>query len=248
MRVLVTNDDGIDSPGLFALARAARSLGWEVLVAAPSTEASGTGTSFASSVGRAPIPLERRSVDGFEAIALPGHPSLIAFIGCLGGFGFKPDLVLSGVNLGANTSVGILHSGTVGAALTAGVRGVSSLAVSLDVEWDGTEPLWDTATEVTRAVLPTLVEMPAGSVLSLNVPNASTVRGIEWASIAPVSPYQVRVEVSEDSVRLRGGLTGLEPVPGTEVAWLADGYAALTPLHSVGALPTSDLPSPAWPA
>ncbi|KJK51797.1 hypothetical protein UK23_05670 [Lentzea aerocolonigenes] len=248
MRVLVTNDDGIDSPGLYALARAAASVDWEVLVAAPSTEASGTGTSFASTAGRAPIPLDRRSVEGFEAIAVPAHPSLISFIACLGGFGFKPDLVLSGVNLGANTSTGILHSGTIGAALTAGVRGVSALAVSLDVEWDGPKPLWDTATEVAAAVLPTLVEMPAGSVLSLNVPNAPTVRGIEWASIAPVSPYQVRVEADGDSVRLRGGLTDLEPVPGTEVAWLASGHAALTALHSVGALPTSDLPSPAWPA
>lgn len=248
MRVLVTNDDGIDSPGLFALARAASALGWEVLVAAPSTEASGTGTSLASTAGRSRIRFERRQVDGFEALAVPAHPGLISFIACHGGFGFKPDLVLSGVNLGANTSTGILHSGTVGAALTAGVRGVSALAVSLDVEWNGPTPLWDTATEVARAVLPMLAEMPAATVLNLNVPNTATVRGVEWAGIAPASPYQVRVETDGDELRLRGGLTGLEPVPGTEVAYLAEGFAALTPLHSVGALPTAGLPSPAWPA
>ncbi|SFR22495.1 5'-nucleotidase [Lentzea waywayandensis] len=248
MRVLVTNDDGIDSPGLYALARAASSLGWEVLVAAPSTEASGTGTSLASASGRSRIPLERRQVDGFEAFAVPGHPALISFIACQGGFGERPDLVLSGVNLGANTSTGILHSGTVGAALAASARGVSALAVSLDVEWDGSAPLWDTATDVARAVLPMLAEMPAATVLNLNVPNAATVRGIEWADIAPSSPYQVHFESNGDELKLRAVKTDLEPVPGTEIAFLADGYAALTPLRSVAAASTSGLPSPAWPA
>ncbi|MEU0880269.1 5'/3'-nucleotidase SurE [Lentzea sp. NPDC005914] len=246
MRVLVTNDDGIDSPGLFALARAASSLDWEVLVAAPSTEASGTGTSLASTSGRSRIQFERRQAEGFEALAVPAHPGLISFVACHGGFGFKPDLVLSGVNLGANVSTGILHSGTVGAALTAGVRGVSALAVSLDVDWDGSEPLWDTATQVTQAVLPMLAAMPAATVLSLNVPNAATVRGIEWASIAPSSPYQVQIEASGDELKLSAVRTGLEPVPGTEVAFLASGYATLTALNSVSAV-TSGLPSPAWP-
>jgi len=248
MRVLVTNDDGIDSPGLYALARAASSLGWEVLVAAPAEEASGTGTSVASHSGRGRIAIERRQAEGFEALAVAGHPALISFVACQGGFGEVPDLVLSGVNLGANTSTGILHSGTVGAALAAGVRGVSAMAVSLDVAWDGTTPLWDTATDVARAVLPMLAEMPAATVLNLNVPNTTTVRGIEWASIAPSSPYEVRFEMNGDELKVRGARTGLEPVPGTEVAFLADGYAALTPLLSVTAGPAEGLLSPAWPA
>lgn len=247
MRVVVTNDDGIDSPGLYALARAAAALDWEVLVAAPSTEASGTGTSLASNSGRSRIQLDRRKVEGFEALAVPSHPGLISAIACLGGFGFVPDLILSGVNLGANVSTEILHSGTVGAALTAGVRGVSALAVSLDVEWNGSAPLWDTATDVARAVLPMLAEMPAATVLNLNVPNAATVRGIEWAEIAPSSPYQVQVSADGDELKLSATRTGLDPVPGTEVAFLADGYATLTPLRSVGAEPISGLPSPAWP-
>lgn len=246
MRALITNDDGIDSPGLLALARAAAGLGWEVLIAAPSTEASGTGTSMASTEGRSRIRLERRELDGFEAFAVPAHPGLISFLACYEGFGERPDVVLSGVNFGANTGNGILHSGTVGAALTAGLRGVSALAVSLDVGWKGPEPLWHKATEVTTAVLPTLLEMPAGTVLNLNVPNGD-VRGLEWADIAPESPIQVRVERVDDlELKLSAFASGLEPVPGTEVALLARGCATLTPLTSVQRA-TADLPSLAWP-
>jgi len=247
VRALITNDDGIDSPGLIALARAAVSLGWEVLVAAPSTEASGTGTSLASSSGRSRIQVERRVVEGFEALAVPAHPGLISFIACRGGFGAKPDLVLSGVNLGANVSTGILHSGTVGAALTAGARGVSALAVSLDVAWDGSDPLWNKATEVAALVLPMLMEMPAATVLNLNVPNIASVRGLEWADIAPASPFQVEVETVGDELKLRAVASGLKPVPGTEVALLADGYATLTPLCSVRRDTSAVLPSLAWP-
>ncbi|MFI6097941.1 5'/3'-nucleotidase SurE [Lentzea sp. NPDC051213] len=246
MRALVTNDDGIDSPGLVALARAAVAVGWEVLIAAPSTEASGTGTSLASTAGRGPIRLERRELDGFEGFAVPAHPGLISFLACHGGFGERPDVVLSGVNLGANVGTGILHSGTVGAALTAGVRGVSALAVSLDVKWNGAAPLWDKATEVAAVVLPTLAEMPASTVLNLNVPNGA-VNGLEWADIAAVSPIQVRVErIDELELKLSAFDAGVELVEGTEVALLARGCATLTPLRSVGRA-TSDLPSPVWP-
>ncbi|MFS8102330.1 5'/3'-nucleotidase SurE [Lentzea alba] len=250
MRALITNDDGIDSPGLLALARAAAGLGWEVLIAAPSTEASGTGTSLASTEGRSRIRLERRDLDGFEAYAVPAHPGLISFLACHEGFGARPDVVLSGVNYGANTGNGILHSGTVGAALTAGVRGVSALAVSLDIGWNGSEPLseplWVKATEVTRVVLPTLLEMPTGTVLNLNVPNGE-VRGLEWADIAPASPIQVRVERVDDlELKLSAFDSGLEAVPGTEVALLARGFATLTPLSSVERA-TPELPSLAWP-
>lgn len=246
MRVLVTNDDGIDSPGLYALARAASSLGWEVLVAAPSAEASGTGTSFATTGGSARIRLERRVSEGFEAIAVPAHPALITFLGCHGAFGAKPDLVLSGVNLGANTSTGILHSGTVGAALTAGVRGVSALAVSLDVRSNGPEPLWHKATEVATLVLPTLAGMPAGSMLNLNVPNG-TPKGLEWADIAPAGLIDVRVETIDDEVLMSITRSGAESPAGTEVALLAAGYATLTPLRSVSADVSSERPSLAWP-
>ncbi|MGV9368202.1 5'/3'-nucleotidase SurE [Amycolatopsis sp. NPDC003731] len=140
MRALITNDDGIGSPGLVALARGAVAHGWTVVVAAPAMEASGTsaGLSAAGDDGR--IAVERRELPdlpGVPAHAVAAHPGLIVLAAAQGAFGAPPDIVLSGVNHGANVGRAVLHSGTVGAALTASINGARALAVSLDV---GLEP------------------------------------------------------------------------------------------------------------
>lgn len=251
MRALITNDDGIDSPGLLTLARAAVECGLEVVVAAPAEQASGTSASVAAAGDSGRVASERRTLPGLgaEAYAVAAHPGLISLIACRGGFGGKPDVVLSGVNLGANVGRAILHSGTVGAALTAHLNDVTSMAVSLDVGLDGPEPLWDKAGEAVRAVLPALLEMPAATVLSLNVPNIVDVQGLRWAELARFGTVQSRVdEVGENEVELVTVYSEDKPAPGTDAALLADGYATLTPLRSVGAEPISGLPSPAWPA
>ena len=250
MRALITNDDGIDSPGLVTLAAAALESGLDVLVAAPATQSSGTSASVAAASDTGRIVSERRALPGLDvdAYAVAAHPALISLIACRGGFGGKPDLVLSGVNLGANVGRAILHSGTVGAALTGHLNDVSSLAVSLDVGLDGPEPLWDKAGEAVRAVLPVLLDLPAASVLSLNVPNIVDVQRLRWAELARFGTVQSRVdEVDDNEIELVTVYSEETLVPGTDAALLADGYATLTPLRSVGAEPISDLPSPAWP-
>ncbi|GAA3667978.1 5'-nucleotidase [Lentzea atacamensis] len=250
MRALITNDDGIDSPGLLTLASAAVSCGLDVVVAAPATQSSGTSASVAAASDTGRVVSERRTLPGLdaEAYAVAAHPALITLIACRGGFGGKPDLVLSGVNLGANVGRAILHSGTVGAALTGQLNDVSSLAVSLDVGLDGPEPLWDKADEVVRAVLPVLLEMPAATVLSLNVPNIVDVQGIRWAKLARFGSVQSRVdEVDENEIELVTVYSEESLVPGTDSALLASGYATLTPLNSVSEDVSSPRPSPAWP-
>jgi 5'-nucleotidase len=250
MRALITNDDGIDSPGLLTLASAAVSCGLDVVVAAPATQSSGTSASVAAASDTGRVVSERRTLPGLdaEAFAVAAHPALITLIACRGGFGGKPDLVLSGVNLGANVGRAILHSGTVGAALTGHLNDVSSLAVSLDVGLDGPEPLWDKADEAVRAVLPVLLEMPAATVLSLNVPNIVDVQGVRWAKLARFGSVQSRVdEVDENEIELVTVYSEESLVPGTDSALLASGYATLTPLNSVSEDVTSERPSPAWP-
>lgn len=117
MRILVTNDDGIESEGLHVLARALRGQG-EVIVAAPDSEYSGAGAAIG------PIHLsepEVRSVDvdGIDtAWSVSGPPALCVMFARLGLFG-DVDLVVSGINPGANVGRSVYHSGTVGAALTA---------------------------------------------------------------------------------------------------------------------------------
>ncbi|GGU25299.1 5'/3'-nucleotidase SurE [Lentzea flava] len=251
MRALITNDDGIDSPGLVTLAEAAVACGLDVVVAAPATQSSGTSASVASVSETGRVVSERRTLPDLdaEAYAVAAHPALISLIACRGGFGGKPDVVLSGVNLGANVGRAILHSGTVGAALTGHLNDVSSLAVSLDVGLEGPEPLWDKAGEAVRAVLPMLLDMPAATVLSLNVPNIVDVQGIRWARLARFGSVQSRVdEVDENEIELVTVYSEESLVPGTDAALLASGYATLTPLTSVAEDVTSQRPSPAWPA
>ncbi|SDL31319.1 5'-nucleotidase [Lentzea albidocapillata subsp. violacea] len=251
MRALITNDDGIDSPGLWALASAAAECGLEVVVAAPTAQASGTSASVAAVGEHGRVASERRTLPGLdaEAYAVAAHPGLISLIACRGGFGGKPDVVLSGVNLGANVGRAILHSGTVGAALTAHVNDVTAMAVSLDVGLDGPEPLWDKAGEVVRVVLPTLLEMPAATVLSLNVPNVVDVQGLRWAELARFGTVQSRVDdVGDNEVELVHVYAEDSLVPGTDTALLADGFATVTALRSVGRDVSPERALPAWPA
>ena len=181
-RILVTNDDGIDSVGLRHLAHALRPHG-EIVVVAPDTEQSGASAAFG------PLHLIRPEVhrcllDGIDvAYSVSGPPALCVLFARLGVFGGRPDLVVAGINPGANVGRSVYHSGTVGAAITARNGGISGVAVSqevadLGVEGQGWEDvlaaqLWPTAASVAAAVVGGLVrDLPVEPlVLNVNVPN-----------------------------------------------------------------------------
>ncbi len=136
MKVLVTNDDGVGSPGLHALARALVDDGHDVIVVAPDREMSGSAAAIGQVHVEEGIDAERVDLprlDGVPAYAVAGPPGLCVLTARLGGFGEAPDLVVSGINPGCNTGRAVLHSGTVGAALTAAKFGCRGLAVSIDV-------------------------------------------------------------------------------------------------------------------
>jgi 5'-nucleotidase len=136
MKVLVTNDDGVASPGLHALARALVDDGHDVIVVAPDREMSGSAAAIGQVHVEGGIDAERVDLprlDGVLAYAVAGPPGLCVLTARLGGFGDPPDLVVSGINPGCNTGRAVLHSGTVGAALTAANFGCRGLAVSIDV-------------------------------------------------------------------------------------------------------------------
>jgi 5'-nucleotidase len=198
VRILVTNDDGVTAPGLAALTRAL--VGWaqdparsgpggphSIVVVAPSSNYSGAGAAVGSVTDTTTIPYQRAFVEGaeeVEAYGLDASPALSVIAGALGAVGPKPDLVLSGINHGVNVGRSILHSGTVGAALTASQLGISALAVSLRV---GGEPdPWESAADLAMALLPLLVAAPERTVLNLNVPALALadVRGLRWARVS----------------------------------------------------------------
>ena len=198
MRILVTNDDGVGAPGLGALTRAvarwAEAAGadgpgtrHEVVVVAPSSNYSGAGAAVGSVTDKTTITYQRALVDGaaqVEAYGLDASPALSVIAGALGAVGPKPDLVLSGINHGVNVGRSVLHSGTVGAALTASQLGISALAVSLRA---GADPdPWESAAELAVALIPLLVAAPVRTVLNLNVPALplGEIRGVRWARVS----------------------------------------------------------------
>ena len=182
MRIFVTNDDGIDSLGLHILARAMLPFG-EVVVGAPDTEYSGASSSFGALHMIRPE-LHKANIEGIdEAWSITGPPALCVMFARLGAFGEPFDLVVSGINPGANVGRSVYHSGTIGACLTARNGGINGVAVSQAVDeggymGQGIEEMirnqkWDSAAEIAAiAVEEMSTNLPKeASVLNINVPN-----------------------------------------------------------------------------
>jgi 5'/3'-nucleotidase len=254
---LITNDDGIDCEGLWHLAGAAAEAGLDVVVAAPAKEASGSSAAMHGAFREGHrVEAEARELPGpaagLTAYAVDGTPALIVTLAAWGGFGGRPSLVLSGVNRGPNTGQGVLHSGTVGAALTAAGHGIPAAAFSLDVdERDPDAPShWPTAALVAREVIPVLPGLRAATTLNVNIPNISPVRlgGIRLGHLATFGAFQMSVRGPDTGylqISLEGARSG--PQPGSDSALLAAGLACVTPLHGVGVTSADGLPWPLAP-
>jgi len=201
VRILVTNDDGIDSEGLHCLARAMHGLG-DVVIVAPDSEYSGASAALGALQKLQPE-VHRVNVDGVaEAWAVTGPPALCVMFSRLGVFGDPFDLVVSGINPGANVGRSVYHSGTVGAALTARLGGISGVAVSQAVRDLGVEgqawdemlegQLWETAATVARAAVTGLLAVapPRPLVLNINVPNLplEELRGWRATTLGMIPP------------------------------------------------------------
>ena len=133
-QILLTNDDGIQSPGLWAAAEALDELGF-VTVIAPREQASGTGRSFPSTAD-GQVDKETLVVNGKEwtVHALGGTPAMAVLYGIFALIPGQPDLIVSGINYGLNVGTGVTISGTVGAALEGAAAGIPALAISLETE------------------------------------------------------------------------------------------------------------------
>ncbi len=133
-KILLTNDDGIYSPGIWAAAKALSAIG-VVTVAAPREQYSGAGRSLPNDSDGIIMPQEM-DVDGqvWTAYAIGGSPAQSVLHGVLEILGTRPDLVVSGINFGENVGTGISVSGTVGAALEAASLGIPALAISQETQ------------------------------------------------------------------------------------------------------------------
>lgn len=229
MRILVTNDDGVEAPGIAALAAAAARTQHEVLVVAPLEDWSGASSAVGAFYRRDGVDYRTFVIEGLEDVptyGVDGPPALGVILACVGGFGQRPDIVLSGINHGVNVGRSALHSGTIGAVLTAAQFGIRGLATSIRF---GPDPVpWHTAADLAEALVPLLENAPPATVLNLNVPDVepSHLNGVRAArlgrggtirSVSYDAPSKDEDAVAEKSSHyssaVRGSHAGLPPGP-----------------------------------
>jgi len=169
MRILVTNDDGILAPGILALRRALADLG-EVTVVAPTTAQSAVGHGITLTD---PVRVHRIGLgDGATGYSVEGRPADCIKLAILELLPERPDLVVSGINLGSNVGINVLYSGTVAAAVEGAFYGIPSLAVSLS---DSDTVDFDGAARIARRLIDQLVarNLQRPVLLNVNVPDLS---------------------------------------------------------------------------
>ncbi len=247
MRILVTNDDGIDSTGLHVLAQHLVPLG-DVVIVAPDREYSGFGAALGTLHTMQPE-VHRQTVDGVpEAWSVSAPPAMCVFFARLGVFGHV-DLVVSGINPGINVGRAIYHSGTVGAVLTARNGGMSGIAVSQSVTGGGVEgqgwdemligQKWESAAQVAAtAAAGLMTDLPADPVVvNINVPNLPVDELVGWrhAGVGTVPPRTissaslVAKEGHRDAFQVEMAWGDSDPLdPSTDGGTVEAGAVALT--------------------
>jgi len=231
--LLISNDDGVHAPGLLALKKALTSLG-EVAVVAPERNWSASGH---TKTLHKPLRVDSvRLEDGSPAMATSGSPSDCVALSVLGLLDRKPDLVLSGINTGANVGYDLTYSGTVAVAMEAVIWGIPAIALSLD--GDGSEG-FDRAARF-AAGLATLVleaDLTRPMLLNVNVP------GLPSREIKGVRVTRLGRRVYRDALVRRKDPRGRpyywiggdppigQPEQGTDIGALNEGYISVTPVR-----------------
>ena len=241
MRILVTNDDGVFAPGIAAVARALLAAGHDITIVAPAENHSGSGAAtnlqLQRSVGTLTFkPVELAAMPGVPAFGVDALPSVCVSLALAGSFGKPAELVVSGINRGRNTGRFVLHSGTVGAALTAAQLGRSAIAVGLQAKVDA--PVhYDTAAAIAVALVEPLTSMRPGTVLNCNVPDLppEMLRGVRRAELSNADVFHV-VSVGSSQVRVAFGFAGRPEKCDDDWALGAEDYATVTAIT----FPTAD--------
>jgi 5'-nucleotidase len=225
MRTLTTNDDGIYSPGILALAEAASKFG-DVRIVAPDVERSSAGHSITA---LHPLSYKRTPIAGFEAYRVNGTPADCVALGAHNWD--KVDVVLSGINLGSNLGNSMWHSGTVAAAKQATLLGLRGIALSVPASVD--EPDFELLKPSVAKVLDILINDPELTLVNVNFPDIEP-KGLRWTRQS-VRRYDGKVVPGEDPMGRKHYWFSVIPIEGTEKGtdrWAVEqGYVSLTPLR-----------------
>ncbi len=237
MRILVTNDDGIHSDGLWSLA-ASLSLIGRVSVVAPDRDNSGISAAISiTNVVRA-SPVES-PISGIDATSVQGTPADCAILALEALYDERFDLVVSGINHGANLGLDVLSSGTVGAAMQGSLRGIPSIAVSVASLAD---VAFEAAARTARAIAPEVARPPVAAVngaaplVNVNLPNLlpEQVLGVCAARLGPRA-YLEEVTKGHDGRRTHYWVrhsreVGQDAATDTDVYAVRNGWAAISPV------------------
>jgi len=237
MKILLTNDDGVQATGLSVLRRIAAKLSDDVWVCAPDTEqsAASRGVSLHN-----PVRLKKLEERVYSVTGTPTDSVIVAMKDLFADQ--KPDLVLSGVNRGQNLAEDVTFSGTVAGALQGMQMGVPSIALSLARGFQGANSLpWDTAEAHGAKLIKRLISKgwPENCILSVNFPD-TTVEGVKGVQITRQGHRDFQMSNIDKRDHPRGGyyywLTygagRSNPPQGTDLRAIYDGYISVTPLHT----------------
>ncbi len=237
MRILLTNDDGVNARGLAVLETAARRLSDDIWVVAPAEEQSGAGHSLTLTE---PVRLRRHGERRFSVTGTPTDAVMLALAHIMKDN--PPDLILSGVNRGANLAEDVTYSGTVSAAMEGALAGVRSIALSQSYSREGmgdTVPFAAAEAWAERVLAPIAeLDMGAGTLINVNFPALAPdeVKGIRVCRQGIRDYGRLRIVQRTDP---RGydyywfGLGPMVETPGhsTDLEAVADAFVSVTPLH-----------------
>jgi 5'-nucleotidase len=226
MRILITNDDGVYSPGIAALAQVASRFG-EVRVVAPDVEMSSAGQSITAS---RPVNYKRTPIPAVEAYRVNGTPSDCVMLGTT--LWENVQLVLSGINIGSNIGNALWHSGTLAGAKQAALLGLRGIALSTPAT-EETQPDFEMLKPWVASVLEMLLDFPDPCLINVNFP-ARAPRGTRWTRQS-VRHYDGKVVPGKDPMGRTHYWFTVVPVEATEEGtdrWAVEqGYVSMTPLR-----------------
>ncbi len=232
--ILVTNDDGYDAPGIVALAEAMRALG-DVRVSAPASNQSGSGHAITLFKD---IPYKSCEVgSGIPALAVSGSPADCIAVAMLGLLDHKPDIVVSGINRGANMGQDLTYSGTVTAALEAAIHGLPAVAISLAAPRADRVEDYQVAAELAIQIASKVLEegLPPMTILSVNVPGVACLEDLRGIRLTRQGLRIYRDElkhVDGAAVRVEGQPpAGNFDEIGTDIWAVHRDFVSVTPVH-----------------
>ncbi len=236
LRILVSNDDGVQAPGLLALKIALEEQGYQVTVCAPNRPRSASGHAITL---HKPLRIDTVTLaDGSKAFAASGTPADCVVLGLDEVVKNEVDLVISGVNHGPNLGWDVTYSGTVSAAMEAVISGFPAIAVSV-ASYEETMHYEPVAAFVAKHLVPQVVAhgLPPVTLLNVNSPNvpAGEIKGVQWTTQGN-RQYVDRIEKRVDPLGrpyfwLGGKIHDRETGPGTDTRATGDGYISVTPIH-----------------